>query len=90
MKKLRLLPSAVLAAILMLCAVSSCGLRAREGEDLHPTNEVEATVIKSNLTYIHDERTGLCFAILNNSTDGFRSTFSITCVPCDSLKPITK
>ena len=68
---------------------SSCGLRARQGEDIHNTNDEEAIVIKSRITYIKDERTGLCFAVLNNSTDGYRSTFTITCVPCDSLKRVS-
>lgn len=68
---------------------SSCEIRERQGEDLNITNEDEVSTIKSKITYIKDDKTGLCFAVLNNSTDGFRSTFSITCVPCDSLKRVS-
>jgi len=91
MKKLNLMQKTRYCGYILLATVLfySCGLRARQGEDIHVTNDEEAIVIKSKITYIKDERTGLCFAVLNNSTDGFRSTFSITCVPCDSLKRVS-
>ena len=38
---------------------------------------------KKNLIYFKDERTNLCFGIIDN-----KSSVSITCVPCDSLKNI--
>ncbi len=75
--------------ILLALLVFGCqDIRKNEGEDLHHTNEDEVKVIKDKITYIKDYRTGLCFAVLNNHTDGFRSTFIITCVPCDSLKRV--
>lgn len=73
-------------AVVLLCG--GCNLRQNAGEDLHKANEEECDVIKAKLTYIKDEKTGLCFAVLNNHTDGYRSTFAIACVPCDSLKEV--
>lgn len=84
----RLAPAfaSVLLAVVLLCG--GCNIRQDAGEDLHKANEEECDVIKAKLTYIKDEKTGLCFAVLNNHTDGFRSTFAIACVPCDSLKAV--
>ncbi len=83
MKNLKFKKIAIVLAVIIL---SSCAIRENKGEDLHKTNEEECDVIKSKLTYLRDEKTGLCFAVLNNHTNGHRSTFAITCVPCDSLK----
>ncbi len=90
MKRKNLISKVAICLYLVLATFlfAGCNLRADKGEDLHKTNILEVQVIKENLTYIYDERTGLCFAVLNNHTDGFRSTFTITCVPCDSLKSV--
>ena len=91
MRKLKFTTIPAIALSALLVAVLFCGgcnPRQNEGEDLHKTNDDEAQVIKDKLTYIKDDKTRLCFAVLNNHTDGFRSTFAITCVPCDSLKRV--
>lgn len=89
MKNSKLNTKTAIAAYAMLVAILFCGcnLRQNKGEDLNETNDLEVRVIKDKLTYIKDDKTGLCFAVLNN-TDGFRNTFAITCVPCDSLKRV--
>ena len=71
---------------LVLVISSGCGLRAGKGEDLHKSNATEVQVLKASLTYIRDEY-GNCFAILNNSTDGFRSTFTMAGIDCSRLTP---
>lgn len=76
-----------LYAMLLCCG---CDLQqyGGRGQDIHKANEEECDMIKAKLTYIKDEKTELCFAVLNNYTHGFRSTFAIACVPCDSLKTV--
>jgi hypothetical protein len=64
--------------------VSGCDLRMDAGEDLAAANEVEKAVIKANLQYIKDQHDN-CFAVLNNHTDGFRSTFTMAHVDCSSI-----
>lgn len=68
-------------------SVSGCALRRNIGEDLAAANETEKAVIKANLQYIQDQY-GNCFAILNNHTDGFRSTFSMAHVDCASIEEL--
>lgn len=48
-----------------------------DGESLH-----------RNITYFKDERTGLCFAEYGNVGSITTDAYTITCVPCDSLKNI--
>ena len=64
--------------------VSGCDLRMDAGEDLATANETEKAVIKANLQYIQDQH-GNCFAVLNNHTNGFRSTFTMAHVDCASI-----
>lgn len=80
--------SYTLYILLVAFLFTGCNLRVDKGEDLFQTNILEVQKIKQSITYIKDEQTGLCFAILNNHTDGFRSTFTMACVPCDSLKNV--
>jgi len=74
----------MLAICLTALLVTGCGLRMDRGEDLAKANEVEIEIIKVNLVYIKDQN-GNCFAILNNHTDGFRSTFTMAGVNCSSV-----
>lgn len=41
----------------------------------------------SQITYTKDDRSGLCFGMLNSMHSGYEST-SITCVPCDSVEKL--
>jgi len=88
MKNLRTKLSYAFYTFLVAFLFTGCNPRMSKGEDLNQTNILEVQKIKQSITYIKDEQTGLCFAVLNNHTDGFRSTFTIACVPCDSLKNV--
>lgn len=74
----------IVLLIILLVSLSGCDARLEKGEDLTITNHVEAEIIKMNLTYIKDQK-GNCFAVLNNKTDGFRNTFTMAKVNCESL-----
>ncbi len=74
--------------LFLLLLMSSCTLRFNKGEDLFPINSDEIKALKGRINYFKDNQTGLCFAVWNNHTDGYRSTFITTCVPCDSLKNV--
>ncbi len=89
MKNLKTKISYALYILLVAFLFTSCNPRMDKGEDVFTTNILEVQKIKQSITYIEDEKTGLCFAVLNNHTDGFRSTFTMACVPCDSLKNVT-
>lgn len=88
MKRFKILKSYTLYTLLAAFLFTGCNPRMGKGEDLNKTNILEVQKIKQSITYIKDEKIGLCFAVLNNHTDGFRSTFTIACVPCDSLKNV--
>lgn len=88
MKNLRTKLSYAFYTLLVAFLFTGCNLRMDKGEDLNRTNILEAQKIKESITYIKDEKTGLCFAVLNNHTDGFRSTFTMACVPCDILNNV--
>lgn len=75
----------------LLCAVLFAGcLRFRVGEDLFIPNSHEISRLKQSIIYIKDERTNLCFACINNATDGFRNTFVISNVPCENVYEFIK
>lgn len=71
--------------IILLCLVFSACLRVREGEDMALTNDTEVAQFKARLRYVYDENTDLCYAVLNNYTDGFRNTFTFAAIPCDKV-----
>jgi len=51
--------------------------------------ELEDRQIIDKISYIHDNNTGLCFAIVKcQVSQQGHSNFNITCVPCDSLKRV--
>lgn len=68
------------------CFLSNQG----HGDDIAAANEQEIAKIKENLRYFKDDKTGLCFAVLNNQTSGMHATFSITAVPCEKLPATEK
>lgn len=67
-----------IALLLLLFFVASCQM----------TEKTDIKQIKENLTYFKDERTGLCYAVVNSISTQGGSYTSITCVPCDSLKHV--
>ena len=70
-------------SVLAIVLLAGCGdLRKKEGEDLHKANAEELDVFVSKLVYKKDDN-GICYAVLNNHTDGFRSTFTFTNVDCE-------
>ena len=66
-------------------ALVGCNLRQRQGEDLTEATKVELKTLTDNLAYTKEEKTGVCYAVLNNSTNGFRNTFTFAAVPCDKV-----
>jgi len=62
----------------------SCSLRRGEGEDIHLANEKEKKQFINNLTYEKDYH-GICYAILNNHTADYRSTFTFAVVDCEKV-----
>lgn len=69
--------------IVFLCGIilTSCNMTSA------PSNS-DAQSNVSQISYIKDTRTGLCFGMLNSTSyTGYEIT-SITCVPCDSLKNV--
>lgn len=74
-----------LLTLVLLFTISSCSLREREGEDLKFTNKAEAKAFLYNINYVKDSARGLCFAVLNNATDGYRNTFTFSEVSCKKV-----
>jgi len=75
--------------LIFLLGVSALGgcnfLRQRKGEDLAEATKAELRAFIDNMAYVKDEKTGLCYAVLNNTTDGYRNTFTFAIVPCDKV-----
>lgn len=69
----------------LLCGVVwlATNLRERKGEDIQVLTDAERDEVVTSIRYARDPRTGLCFAILAQNTDGFRTTFSVANVPSD-------
>ena len=67
--------------LVIFLIVSGCELRARIGEDIDVMNEQEEIRFSGNLRYIKD-RKDICYAVLNNKTDGHRNTFTFASVDC--------
>ena len=79
-----------IAALLLLVGsmgLLGCVLRDDKAVDMEPLEKKDAGVIENNIFYFKDSNTGICFAALGNRTYGFRTTISITTVPCDKLPP---
>ena len=73
----------ICSLVLAIVLLAGCGsLRKNEGEDLHKANAEELDVFVSKLVYKKDDK-GICYAVLNNHTEGFRSTFTFTTVDCE-------
>lgn len=72
--------------LVFVCSLSACNLREHNGEDQSQTNIKQVNAILNSLTYIKDESNDLCFAVLNNATNGFRNTFTIATVDCTKIK----
>ena len=71
--------------LLGVSALAGCNLRQRQGEDLTEATKVELKAFTYNLAYTKEEKTGICYAVLNNATDGFRNTLTFATVPCDKV-----
>jgi hypothetical protein len=72
--------------IIGLFLLSGCGYA---GDDLRKIfkESGETKVITDNITYTKDSTTNLCFAVIKFSLNGSgRYGYSMTCVPCDSIK----
>jgi len=65
--------------ILALILLTSC--------DTGPATSDEAT---NQITYMKDNKSGLCFARTTSNSYGGHDITSITCVPCDSVKNLLK
>ncbi len=70
-----------LALLLVCVALTACNLRMRSGEDLANATEQELAEFRHNLKYTKDPR-GICYAVLANNTDGFRTTLTFAEVDC--------
>ena len=51
-----------------------------------PSEKSDLALVASNLSYIKDPRTGLCFAVSLSRTAYQYTTASITAVPCDKAQ----
>lgn len=70
--------------VAVVFVVTSCSLRQNVGEDMHTPNPTELEVFVNNLAYTKDTH-GICYAVLNNHTQGHRSTFTFSTIPCDRV-----
>ena len=88
MKKLHDRTALLAVSLIFLLGVSAlqgCNVRQRQGEDLTEATKMELKAFTNNLAYTKEEKTGICYAVLNNATDGFRNTLTFAAVPCDRV-----
>jgi len=78
------------ALVLVVCFGVVPLLLGAEGCDSHPLaiEQTELARFPSSLTYIRDDRTKLCFAVLAFDMQGPRRGYSFTSVPCESVESL--
>jgi Tfp pilus assembly protein PilP len=77
--------------VLVVSCLAMVGcLRLRQGEDITTMTREELEKVAASIEYISDARTELCFAVINNYTDGFRNTFVIANVQCDKVNKFVR
>ena len=70
-----------LLLLIAIMLIAGCDMRLRAGEDITFLTYAEEKSFVSNLLYVKDSK-GICYAVLNNKTDGFRNTFTFSSVDC--------